>query len=193
MSRFPPPCSHIWDQFRLPSTMSKERRYHFNADPVAEVTLHPIPRVLNLLTRPVSWSDNTPSPPPEILAATELLAPLALSPPLLHPVTNPASTAQPYIPPPTLSPGVHLHPAIIAPNLQYDVRFLPTHPVQSAPLASHSFSSPPLTHHCPISGFVRVIPPGYSTLPPTPPSRLGKPTSQFRTSCSPSTTTSARM
>jgi len=127
----------------------KERRYHFNADPVAEVRSIPSPSPAS------SSSSLAPSPGPSTpppLRFVSLPNPSHLSPyPTPHhhlytPSPIPQVHPHPYIPPSPLCPGVHLHPAIIAPNLQYDVRFLPTqfNPHLSPAVLAQPASSPPL-------------------------------------------------
>jgi len=142
MSRFLPHRPHIHDQFRSPSTKSYEgRRAHFNPDPVTEVRTIPSP----------SPGPSTPPPLPDAAfspANSSSLPPYPIPP--HHRVYTaspiPQAHALPYIPPAPLTPNVHLHPAIIAPNLQYDVRFLPTqsNPHLSPAILAQPASSPPL-------------------------------------------------
>jgi len=72
--------------------------------------------------------------------------PTLLDPRVYTPSPIPQAHARPCTPPAPLTPGVHLHPAIIAPNLQYDVRFLPTqsNPHLSPAILAQPASSPPL-------------------------------------------------
>jgi len=148
ISRFPPHCSHIHNQFRLPSTKPyKERRAHFNPNPVAEVRSIPSPASSTSSLAPSS-GPSTPPPLPNAAFSPAHSSSLSSYPhPRVHsPSPTPQPHALPYIPPAPLQPGVHLHPAIIAPNLQYDVRFLPTqsNPRISMVILAQPASSPPL-------------------------------------------------
>jgi len=75
----------------------------------------------------------------------------AYAPPYIPPPPSPPSSPPSSLPPspppsPPLTPGVHLHSAIIAPNLQYDVRFLPTlfNPHLLPAILAQPTSAPPL-------------------------------------------------
>ena len=151
MSRFLPHRPYIHDQFCSPSTKSYGgRRAHFNPDPVTEVRTIPS---LASSTSSLAPSPGPSTPPPLPDAAFSPANSSSLSP---HPIPPhprvytvspiPQAHALPYIPPPPLPSGAHLHPAIIAPNLQYDVRFLPTqaNPHLSPAILAQPASSPPL-------------------------------------------------
>jgi len=127
--------------------MSKERRAHFNQDPVAEVRSIPSPA-----SSTSSLASHGPSTPPPLPSAAFSPANSSSSlspyphPRVYTPSPIPQAHALPYIPPAPLIHGVHLHPAIIAPNLQYDLRFLPTqsNPHLSPAILAQPASSPPL-------------------------------------------------
>jgi len=130
--------------------MAKQRRARFNLDTVAEVRSIPSPASS---TSSLAPSPGPSTPPPLPSAAFSPANSSSLSP---HPIPPhprvytpspiPQAHALPYIPPAPLTPNVHLHPAIIAPNLQYDVRFLPTqsNPHLSPAILAQPASSPPL-------------------------------------------------
>ena len=129
---------------------SKERRAHFNQDPVAEVRSIPSPASS---TSSLAPSPGPSTPPPLHAGFSPAHSSSSLSPyptpphPRVYtPSPTPQAYALPYIPPAPLTPGVHLHPAIIAPNLQYDVRFVPTqsNPHLSPAILAQPASSPPL-------------------------------------------------
>jgi len=153
-------------------------------------TLHPISRLLNILACPVVWSVNTPSPSRPHFLPSELPPPRPIPPhPRLYPPSPiPPAHDLPYIPPAPLPPGVHLHPAITALDLQYDMRFFPTqsNPHLSPAILAQPASGPPL----PNLGLRAGDLPWLFNVTPDLASHLGMPTSQFRTSFSPSITTS---
>ena len=129
----------------------KQRRAHFNQDPVASVRSIPSPASSTSSLNP-SPGPSTPPPLPDVAfspANSSSLSPYHPAPPhprVYTPSPIPQAHALPYIPPPPLTPHVHLHPATIAPNLQYDVRFVPTQSnshLSPAILATPA-SSPPL-------------------------------------------------
>lgn len=132
--------------------MAKERRAHFNQNPVAEVRSIPSPASSTSSLAP-SPGPSTPPPLPDAAfspANSSSLSPYPIPPhPRVYtPSPIPQAHALPYIPPAPLTPNVHLHPAIIAPNLQYDVRFLPTqsNPHLSPAILAQPASSPPLSN-----------------------------------------------
>ncbi|KAI0261859.1 hypothetical protein BC834DRAFT_845361 [Gloeopeniophorella convolvens] len=113
---------------------TKARHARFNDDPVAEVRSFVSPASSTSSLAP-SPGPSTPPPLPEVAFASpshsspHLPSSPYLSPP--HPrVYTPSPISQahalPYIPPAPLTPGVYLHPALVAPTLQYDMRYPPT-------------------------------------------------------------------
>ena len=143
-SRFPVHCSHIQDQSRLPSTKSeKESRTSFNTDPVEEVPFIPSP-ASSTFSLPPSPGPSTPPPLDPAFSSANPSSPSPF-PTFFHPHVYtpspiPQAYALPYTPPAPLTPDVRLHPALRAPNLQYDVRSPPT---QSSPHLSQVILSTP--------------------------------------------------
>ena len=133
--------------------VSKGKLLPFRPRPRRRGALHPFPGVLNLLAPPIAWSVNASTPPPLDPSSLANSSSLLPCPTLLHlhvytqsPI--PQVHALPYIPPAPLTPGMHLHPALITPNLQYDVRLLPTqsNPHLSPVILSTPATIPPLPH-----------------------------------------------
>ena len=150
-SRFPVHCSHTQDQCRLPSTKSEnENRTSFNPDPVEEVPFIPSP-ASSTFSLPPSPGPSTPPPlDPAFSSPANPSSPSSYSTFFYHHVYTPSPIPQayalPYTPPAPLTPGVRLHPALLAPNLQYDVRSPPTHssPHLSQVILATPASIPPL-------------------------------------------------
>ena len=164
--------------------------------------LHPILCVLHLLVRPVAWSVNTPLPdmefsPPANPSSLSSSPNTSLYPTPPHPhVYILSTTPQVYVltyissAPPT--PGVHLHTFTPHSSFPTSNTACVSHPPSSTHTSRRPIlPRPPLAHHYPFWGFVRVSSPDYPTFSLTAAGRLGMPAPQFRTSCSPSTTTFA--
>jgi len=192
---FPSHRSHIQDQFRLPSTNpEKESRSRFNPDPVEEVPFIPSP-ASSTFSLPPSPGPSTP-PPSTPRSRQRTPRPSCLISPCWIPASTPRHQSRKHMP--ASIPHRHLWPlaCTFTPHSSRPTSNTTCVPYPPSPVHTprQSFLPRlPLSHACPIWIFVRVISPGYSTLPPTLASRLGGPTSQFRTSCSQFTTTSARM
>jgi hypothetical protein len=131
---------------------NKVLRARFNENPVAEVRSIPSP-ASSTSSLAASPGPSTPPPLPNVAFSSPTNSSSSLSPypPIPHPdVYTPSPIRQahalPFIPPAPLTPGVCLHPALVAPSLQYDVRYPPSqnNPHLSPAILATPASSPPL-------------------------------------------------
>jgi hypothetical protein len=129
---------------------NSDLRAHFNENPIAEVRSIP--------SSPISSSSSPgqsiPPPLPNVAFSSPTNSTPSLSPDISPPhphIRTPSPIPQvftlPYVPPAPLIPGICLHPELVAPNLQYDVRYLPSqsNPQLSPAILAKPASDPPLS------------------------------------------------
>src|SRR6266404_4304948 len=136
----------------------KARYVHFNEDPVTEVrSSSPVSSVSSLAPSPGA---STPPPLPDVVFSSPKHSPSHIPippyPSPLHPGVYTSSSvpqepqlqALPYIPLTPVPPREHLHTALVAPSLQYDLRYQPTssNPQLSLAVLAEPASVPPLPY-----------------------------------------------
>ncbi|KAI9510665.1 hypothetical protein F5148DRAFT_1147395 [Russula earlei] len=131
-----------------------DRRARFNPNPVAEVRSIPSPASSTSSLAP-SPGPSTPPPLPGVAFSSPAHSPQVSmhspyhspsQPRVYTPSPIPQAQPLPFIPPPPLTPGVYLNPALAAPNVLFDMRHPPspsTLNLSPAVLATHA-SQPPL-------------------------------------------------